>query len=222
MLILIDDKVQGSNAPDALKSSALSDTYSDTTDFNIDLGDDYAVNCIGIGYTDATELTVTNVAGLNQTITIGDYPDASGLYELTASTDDIFSISHNGSYIGRIALGFSRSLGVAPTREPGLFTTQSSRVTASGQVIPGAGGYNGRRIAVDFRYKIDSDIYADFQNAFQYIAKGLPYFIAFTAKEQLRIPIVRIYASPDDPNLLFQSSVNRMLYSKQFDFKERF
>ena len=218
MLLLIDDKVQISDAPAELKSPALADYYSAFTTFDIDIGSNITVNCIGIGYTDATQLTITTVSGLNEVITIAE----NGLYELPETTDDIFSISHDGTYVGRIALGYSRSLGIAPTREAGFYSTESNRITTAGGVIPGAGGYYGKRIAIDARYKIDSDIVNDFENAYEYISKGYPFFMKFTTKEQVRIPFTRLYASTDDPNILLQSSVNRFLYSKQFDFYERF
>jgi hypothetical protein len=217
MLILIDDKVQSSDAPAALKSSALSDTYEDSTSIAINLDAFYDINCIGFGYTDATEVTVSAI-GLSETITV----NGNGLYVLPETNNQVFTISHDGSYIGRVALGFSRSLGVAPTREAGFYTTHSPRTTLSGQIVESAGGYNGRRIAVDFRYKITEDMFNDFQAAFTYIAKGLPYFLKFTDKELVRMPFERLYASPTDNNLLFQSSVNRFLYSYQFDFYERF
>jgi hypothetical protein len=89
-------------------------------------------------------------------------------------------------------------------------------------VIPGAGGYYGKRISLDFRYKIDSDIFDDIETAYEYISQGYPWFMLFTTKEQNRLPWARLYASPDDPEILLQSSVNRFLYSKQFDLFERF
>lgn len=218
MLILLDDKVQSSNAPRQLKSPALSDTYTTLTSFDITLDGEYPVNCIGFGHTDATSITITNIAGLSETIT----PAGNGLYELPQTTADVFHIEHNGTYIGRVALGLSRSLGAAPTREAGFYTTQANRITLSGQVIPGAGGYNGRRIALDFRYKIPESVWDDIEASYPYIARGYPWFIKFTESEQLRLPFARIYASPNDPNMLLQSSVRRFLYSKQLDLYERF
>lgn len=218
MKILINDFVQDSDAPDDLKSPSLSDYYEDLTSFDIDFGENKTCDCIGFGYTDATTVNVTTVSGLDKDITV----DGSGLYEFPSTTDDIFTVSHDGSYIGRVALGLARSLGVAPTREAGFYTTAEPRVTASGQVIPGAGGYYGKRLSVDFRYKIDEDIFDDIEAAFEYISQGYPWFMLFSTKEQERLPWARMYASPDDPEMLLQSSVNRFLYSRQFDFFERF
>ena len=222
MLAIIDDKVQNSDAPDAVKSPALSDAYTAATSIPIDLGSSFPVNAIGVGYTDATEITVV-ATGLNETIVFTETGNKiNGLYELPQTTNQVFTVSHNGTYIGRIALGLSRQLGAAPTREPGFYTTQVKRITESGQIIPGAGGYNGRRIALDFRYKIDRDIFDDIETAFPFIARGFPWFLKFSEKELKRLPFERLYASPDDSQILLQSSVNRFLYSKQFDFKERF
>lgn len=218
MLMLIYDRVQESDAADELKSAALADIYTALIAFDITMPADITINAIGIGNTDATELDIDTVSGLNETITI----DGNGLYELPSTTDDVFSISHDGTYIGRIALGLSRSLGVAPTREAGFYSTQENRITLAGQIIPGAGGHTGKRIAVDFRYKITQDIFNDFQNAVEFVGKGYPYFLKFTTIELVTKPFERLYASPNDPNMLFQSSVNRFLYSKQFDFFERF
>lgn len=224
MKILINDFIQGSNAPDYLKSPDLSEYYDDEVSIDIDFGENKTVNCIGIGYTDATTFTVTPDGGAPENVTVGASPNASGLYLLvTPFTNDVVNVAHNGSYVGRVALGFARSLGAAPTREAGFYSTESPRVTKSGGVIPGAGGYYGRRLAVDFRYNIDSDIFSDITAAMEYISKGYPWFMALTAKEQARIaPWSRLYASPADVELLLQSSVNRFLYSKQFDFYERF
>lgn len=222
MLIIIDDKIQGSDAPDELKSPALADTYTDTLPVAIDLSASFTVNAIGIGYTDATQVTLSDGGTYTEVITLGTGDDLTGLYEIPTLTAQNISITHNGTYIGRVALGFSRSLGAAPTREIGFYTTQSNRVTLSGQVIPGAGGYNGRRISIDTRYKIDSDIWDDIEISYDYIARGYPWFVKFSTKELNRFPWTRLYCSPDDSNLLLQSSVNRFLYSKAFDLYERF
>ena len=218
MKILINDFVQGSDAPTNLKSPALSDYYDAETDVDIDFGEAKTCDCIGFGNTDATTVNVSTVSGLNKDIT----PDGSGLYEIPEATDDIFTVSHNGTYIGRVALGLARSLGVAPTREAGFYTTQEPRISASGQIIPGAGGYYGRRISIDFRYKIDEIIFDDIEAAYEYISEGYPWFMLFTTRELNRFPWTRLYASPNDPEMLLQSSVNRFLYSKQFDFYVRF
>ena len=198
MLIIIDDKMQGSDAPSELISPALSDTYTDTLPVAVDLGASYTVNAIGIGYTDATTVTISDGGTYTEVITLGTGNEKTGLYEIPTLTEQNISITHNGTYIGRVALGFSRSLGAAPTREIGFFTTQSNRITASGQVIPGTGGYNGRRVSIDTRYKIDSDIWDDIEISFPLIAKGYPWFVKFSDKELNRFPWQRLYCAPND------------------------
>src|SRR6056297_2193682 len=211
MMILIDDKIQASNAPAALKSPALADV-SELTTFSITLAATETIDAIGIGGTDATTVTVNG-----QAITYIE----NGLYMIDEITTGTLTITHDGTYIGRLAAGKGRFLGAAPMREPGFYTTEEPRVTASGQVVAGAGGYTGRSIGLDFRYKIDSDIFDDFENAYaSQIAKGFPFFLYFD-KETHRMPWTRLYARTDN-NLLFQSSVNRFLYSRRFDFSEAF
>lgn len=215
MRILIDDKIQGSDAAAALKSPALSDVYTQSPG-TITLDDTYTIDCIGVGYTDATTITVNG-----EVVTLAT-TEKSGLYLLTTTlTTATLTITHDGTYIGRLAAGQNRFLGAAPSREPGFYTTAEPRVTASGQVIEGAGGYTGRRIDVDFRYKITSDIYDDITAAYPtQLSRGYPLFIYFD-KETARMPYTRMYAATDN-ELLFQSSINRFLYSRKFSFIERF
>jgi hypothetical protein len=220
MKILINDILQSSDAPEALISPALADTW-EGTGITVTLDASRTFDCVGIGYTDATAVTVN---GTEITIpTVSPYPDSykNGLFVLPSQTDDEVVISHDGTYIGRLALGTSRSIYASPSREPGFYTTSEPRVTAAGQVIAGAGGYSGRRIDLDFRYKIDRDIFQDIQDAYaSQVSKGFPFFLYFD-KETGRMPWTRLYASTDN-NLLFQSSVNRFLYSRRFAFTERF
>ena len=212
MLKLVNDFIQFSDAADALKSPDLSDVYY-FMNATITLDQTREIDCIGIGYTDATTITVNGEA-----ITY----DENGLYELqTTLNTDTLTVSHDGMFIGRLAAGKKRSLGSAPTREPGFYSTHVPRTTVAGNVVPGAGGITGKRIGVDFRYKIDEDIYQDFVDAYPtQVGKGFPFFLYFD-KEQHRMPYKRLYAATDN-ELLFQSSVNRFLYSRRFDYSERF
>lgn len=214
---LINDIVQYSDAPEAIKSPALADTYT-TTPFIITLDDTYDIDCIGVGYTDATEITINGDVITLDTI----QRNRSGLYLLTSQINTgVLTVSHNGTYIGRFGAGLSRLLGAAPSREPGFYTTAKPRITASGQVIEGAGGISGRKQGVDFRYKIDRDIFADFEAAFEsQISRGFPFFILFD-KEFHRMPWLRMYGATNN-ELLFQSSVNFFSYSKRFEYIERF
>ena len=112
MKILIDDKVQLSDAEDALKNPSLADT-SIVTSHVITLDATYDINCIGVGNTDATTITVNSeVVTLSTTAN-----QLNGLYELvTALNTNTLTISHNGTYRGIFAAGVKRSLGAAPER----------------------------------------------------------------------------------------------------------
>jgi len=220
MKILFYDRVQDSDADEKLKSAALSDKYIALTAFVITLDDTYDIDCVGIGYTDATTLIVN---GESITIT-ATTPDSfkNGLYALvTPLLTDTLTISHNGTYIGRFAAGKYVSLSASPTREPGYYTTSAPRVTAAGQVVIGAGGVAGRKISLDFRYKFNETIIKEIEQAyFNQISKGFPLFILFD-NEDKKIHWLRLYASCGN-EIVFQSSVAYYLYSKRFDFVERF
>lgn len=215
MKILFNDLVQKSNAPKELKSPALADTWIGTT-VTIALAASSLINCFGIGNTDATSVNINGVV-----YQLGTSGDKNGLYLIAPITTGNVTIIHNGTYIGRFACGTARTLGVAPSREPKFKTTNENRRTLSGQPIPGAGGYSYREIDVDVRYKIDAEIISDIYAAYQcQIGKKFPLFILFDC-EQHRIPFVRLNASIDE-DLVLQSGVNRMLYSKKFSFREEF
>ena len=215
MKILFNDLIQKSNAPKELKSPALADRWTGTS-ITIALSGTNDIDCFGIGNTDATSININGTV-----YAIGTNGDKSGLYAITPISTGTITIIHNGTYIGRFSCGKSRFLGVAPTREPKWKSTNENRRTLSGQILPGAGGYVYREIDVDVRYKIDEDIIGDIQTAYQcQIGKKFPLFILFDC-ETHRIPFVRLYASIDE-DIVLQSGVNRMLYSKKFSFREEF
>jgi hypothetical protein len=214
MKILINDLIQKSDAPASLKTPALADVWRGSS-VVITLVSASLIDCIGVGNTDATQITINGQTVALQSI------EKNGLYIISDLTASVLTITHNGTYIGRFSCGKSRSLGVAPSREPKFKTTNENRRTLSGQIIPGAGGYSYREIDVDFRYKITADIINDFKLAYQcQIGKKFPFFIFFDC-EQHRIPFVRMYGSTDE-DIILQSGVNRMLYSKKFTFREDF
>ncbi len=243
MKILINDVLQGKDLDEKLLSPALSDAYTALSSFSIVFElEDGIIDCIGVGYTDATQITFNGeVITLATTEKNGLYDLTTGgliesdFYLLTEASEELLTesgenilvesvtinVSHNGTYLGRFAAGKSRSIGISPSREPGFYTTEKPRVTASLQVVESAGGASGRRIDVDYRYKIDADIFQDFEDAYQgQISKGFPFFLYFD-KEVNWITWTRMYAQ-DIKNVLFQSSVNRILYSRRASFLERF
>ena len=162
MKILIYDIMQEStDAPDEIISPDLSDYYDTAVSFTVTFPSEQTIDCIGFGYTDATQIQITNDTD-TRTVTISkSAPYQNGLYVIeeitTKATVHTFTITHNGTYIGRVGIGTYRQLGTSVAKEPGFYTTNENRRTLAGGVIPGAGGYSGRSIDLDVRYKIDDD-----------------------------------------------------------------
>lgn len=220
MKILIDDLIQRSNAPSALKSAALADTYT-TNNFIITLDDEYDIDCIGVGYTDASHIIVNG-----ETIQLhlaGTGNEKNGLYLLSTKllAEDTLTVSHDGTYLGRFGAGAYTQLCASPTKEIGFYTTSQERVTVSGQVVPGAGGYCGRSFNLDFRYKFNSTILTVINRIFAtQISLVLPFFIYFDS-ENFSPLWARMYASI--PNkFVFQTSIRSFLLSHKLEFTERF
>lgn len=214
--------------PDEVITPALSDRYTDDVTFTATFTDSEVIDCIGIGYTDATEITISDGSD-SQTVTLpytaaGELKYNNGLYRITEMDSATYTISHDGSYIGRVGIGVHHRLGTSVSKENGFFTTTESRQTLSGQVIPGAGGYTGRRIDLDVRYKIDEDVYDDIQSAYQgQISKNYPFFLLLD-DEQHKLPatIQHFYARLKDTDMLLQSSTYKFLYSYKWQFYEAF
>lgn len=238
MKILIRDLMhECSNVPDEIKSPALADESIENPIEDIVLPDDWEViNCVGIGYTDATEITLTfrdETETVQRIITISsEQPYQNGLYLIdpiyriefyeSEYTPDL-TISHNGTYIGRVGFGEYRQLNTSIPKEPGFFGTYESRMTLSGQVIPGAGGYSGRTQDVDVRYKIERETYDDMEKAIDYINKDYPYFILFDCEmHKLPLTMYRFYAKTKNPITKLQSSTYEFKYSYKFNFIECF
>lgn len=175
-------------------------------------------DCLGIGGTDATQLTINGDIVINAT---GGGAFKDGLYEIGQSiTANQITIDHNGTYMGRIAAGKCTELCISPSREPGFFSSVDGRRTLSGQVVEAAGGYAGEVLGVDFRYKIDRDVYTEFQRAYPtQLAKGFPLFLDFNNDDWL--PRNKFYGQTNN-QLLFQSAINGFLYSRRFEFREAF
>ncbi len=209
MKILFNDQVQYSNAPATLRSPALADKWVGTS-ITITLNSQQIINSIGIGYTDASFVTVN---GTQLTI------DSNGLYEIPEQTTNSLVISHDGSFIGRLGAGYGHFLGLGRAREPQFKTSSPQRFTRSNQSVPGAGGVGWREIDVDVRYKVTREVFDDFELAYNtQIMRNYPFFILFE-KEFERFPWIRFYGV-DELDYVFQSSVNRFLYSRKFTFRE--
>jgi len=217
MRIIINDFIQESDADDELKSPDLSDRL-DSASFTITLDSSQTFDSIGVGNTDATSITING-----DVITLDSVQrDRNGLYLLSASqTTDTLVITHNGTYIGRFACGLHRLIGTSPQIEMGRRSTYQPRRTASGNVIEGAGGISYRVFSFDIRYKITSEIYSDYEAAYDtQIAKGFPFFLMFD-KQEHRFPYERAYAQgPIDS--IFETSINSFRYSIRLLFEEAF
>jgi hypothetical protein len=228
-ILLYDKMLDAAGVPVKIISPALGDYYDDASSFEFDLAKYGVINCIGIGYTDASQVIISNGTE-SRTINITqDAPYQNGLYLIDpiypgGEYDLTFTISHNGTYIGRVGIGEYRKLGTNYVKEIGFYTTNENRETLSGQVIPGAGGYYGRRFEADVRYKIDNDVYNDLLAAYQkQIMRGFPYFMLLD-DEQHKLPatMLHFYADTDKPLSLLQSSTYKFLYSYKFQFYEKF
>jgi len=113
-------------------------------------------------------------------------------------------------------------LPTAIAKEPSFMSTAEPRVTLSGQVIPGAGGYNYRTLSLDCRYKISEEIISEIEAGYITAGRGYPYFIDLT-DESYKLPFSKLYANEKNQgSMTFQSGVRRYLYSRRFEFEERF
>jgi hypothetical protein len=221
MNILFNDIIQYSNAPEALKSPALADSADFTGAAVITLDKERPVNAVGIGNTD----------GVNFTVSFNDAADTvfsfaysrSGLYMLPGTVRaSVITLSFDGSFIGRFAAGLGIGIGTSVAKQPALASTAAPRVTLSGQALPGTGGYNYWTVSLDSRYKIGPEAMEEIRAGYKHIGMGYPFFIAFP-RESYKLPFDRLYAA--DKNQLkfsFEGGIRRYLYSRRFDFEERF
>jgi hypothetical protein len=148
----------------------------------------------------------------------------NGLYLLNAEYKNINEVNlfFNCSHIGRIAIGRAVNLKTSIPKEPTLVSTNKPRVTLSGQVIDGLGGYNYWRVSLDTRYKIDNEKMNEIIKGFPLLSKGLPMFVSFE-EEKERLPFKRLYANDtNQQELSFESSINKPLFSRRWNLQERF
>ena len=216
MKILFNDIIQYSDAPKELKSPALSDFYKvNNAFFRITFDKRYNYNCIGIGNIDGTFLTINDEHNINF--------KGNGLYEIPyhANMDNI-TIDTDATYIGRFAVGIACNIPTSITKEPSIMSTSEPRVTLSGQIIAGAGGYNYRALSLDSRYKITKEIMQEIEAGYKFIGMGYPFFIDLS-DESYKLTFDKLYANErSQRSMTFQSGVNRFLYSRRFEFEERF
>jgi hypothetical protein len=147
----------------------------------------------------------------------------NGLYLLSTTHQNVkrIKIVTTGTY-GRIAAGSAVNLKTSIPKEPALVSTNTPRLTLSGQVIDGLDGYNYWRVSLDTRYKIDNDKLNEIIRGFPSLSKGTPLFISFE-DEKDRLPFSRLYANDtNQQELSFESSINKPLFSRKWNFEERF
>jgi hypothetical protein len=222
--ILFYDRLQNSDAPKELISSSLADYYDNPAELEIILNDPSFINCVGIGNMDSTSLVIDLINADDDTFTETLSFTDNGLYLLSQQYENIkeIDITFSSSHIGRLAFGNAVNLKTSIPKEPTLVSTNKPRITLSGQVIDGLGGYNYWRVSLDTRYKIDNEKLNEIIKGFPYLSKGLPLFVSFEDEKE-RLPFNRLYANDtSQQEISFESSINKSLFSRRFILEERF
>jgi len=222
MRILFNDIIQNSDAPRELKSPALSETFRITEPVTINFFDAGPVNSIGIGNAPPLSSFIFEFNDVLNTLFTLHYTE-NGLYmmpeKIIASQ---VTITTNASFAGRIGAGLGVRIPTAVAKEPSLKSTAEPRVTLSGQVIHGAGGYYYRSLSLDSRYKIGREAMDEIIAGYKTAGAGFPYFIDLS-DESYKLPFSKFYANEaGQGSMTFQGGVRRYLYSKRFEFEERF
>lgn len=149
----------------------------------------------------------------------------NGLYRLDRPviTQGV-AIETDATFIGRLGMGRGVKLGTSIPKEPSYKYSEKTRLTLSGQVIPGIGGYPYRAVSLDTRYKIGAEEMSDIVAAYNsQTGPGLPFFTLFE-EEIRRLPFIRLYVK-DTKNeaFSFESGLHdRYLFSRKFEFEECF
>ena len=216
MRILLNDIIQYSDVSETLKSPALSDlTFIENGELIINLDKPRELSSVGIGNTDGTYFNINNEELIDFT--------NNGLYVFKKKmTTDILTISTDATYIGRIGAGIACVIPTSVAKEPGLNSTAEPRITLSGQVVPGIGGHNYKTLFLDSRYKINEIILKELQVGYKFISQGYPFFIDLSV-ESYKLPFNKLYANDrNQQQLRFDSGVRKYLYSRRWEFEERF
>jgi hypothetical protein len=107
-------------------------------------------------------------------------------------------------------------------KQPGLASTAEPRITLSGQVMPGRGGYTYRTLSLDSRYKLGQEAMQELVDGYKYIGMGYPFFIDLS-EESYKLWYDKLYAEEKDQReMSFEGGVTRYLYSRRWSFTERF
>ena len=240
------------NETDKLKSPILSEIFRLPIHLNVETGLLYyqyfdivfdkitPINSIGIGNTDTNNLSldITHIVNELEIISSITIPiSGNGLYfisdrnynrpynvkKITVISENMNDIDKtNATYIGRLAAGIGVKIPTSLRKEPGFNSTATSRVTISGQMIPGLGGYNYKTLSLDSRYKIDELAMKEIENGYEYIGKDYPYFIDLT-DESYKLPFNKMYATEKNQKAFrFEGGISKYLYSRRWEFEERF
>jgi len=216
MRVLFNDIIQDSDAPAGLKSPALSDVFAVNENLAVNFrGKERRYDCIGIGNTDGTFFRINQGQNINFA--------GNGLYMLPFAAEGTdLEIHTDATYVGRIAAGLAMRIGTSVRKEPSFNSTAEPRTTLSGQVIPSRGGHVFRAVSLDSRYKIDEAMMNEIKEGYGYIGMGYPFFINLE-DEAYKLPFDRLYAIDRNQMALgFESGVRGFLYSRRWDFEERF
>ena len=219
MRILFNDIIQNSSAKDNLKSAALSDIEYITNPLIITFNNPVLINSIGIGNTNGTFFNVT----FNNSEEFHFEFEGNGLYfqKKIIETNQLI-INTDANFIGRIGAGIACNIPTAIAKEPTFNSTNEPRYTLSGQVISGIGGYNYKSVSLDSRYKIDEFTMNEILKGYITISKGFPFFIDLTV-ESYKLPFKKLYATERNQlQMGFESGVKKYLYSRRFNFEEKF
>jgi hypothetical protein len=221
MKILFNDLIQYSDAPAALKTASLSDILEISEPVVITFPGPVLISAIGIGNTDGKNFTI-KFNDNKKTVVNLTYSD-SGLYPINKTIEaSQISIASDACYMGRFGAGMGVRIPTAVTKEPGWNSTSEPRTTLSGQIIPGAGGYNYRTLSLDSRYKTGRMALEELQAGYKTIGAGYPFFIDLT-EEGYKLPYTKLYATEKNQRqMVFEGGIKRFLYSRRFEFQEAF
>jgi len=219
MKILFNDVLQKSDMAYNLKTSSLAEIEEIRNEFVIHLDKEYQIDSIGIGNTDGTVFSIySSVSVLEGEV----YFDINGLYTFKPIVTSYLLVHTDATYIGRFAAGIGIRIPTSVQKSFGYNSTAAPRTTLSGQQIQGLGGYNFKTLTLDSRYKLDETAISEISNGMSSIGKGYPFFIDLT-DESYKLPFYRLYATETNQLALsFESGVKNFLYSRKWNFEEKF
>ena len=248
MIILFSDLIQESDAAQALKTPALSDTLNLTYPLVINFPEPVEISAVGIGNTDgrffdfafigtddrgilstqAGENIITDsgfALGVTSTVetAINIIYEGAGLYPLgvNLSVKKII-ITSDASFIGRLGAGRGVKICTSVAKQPGWNSTSEPRITLSGQIVPGAGGYNYRTLSLDSRYKMGPEAIREIIDGYKEIGLGYPFFIDLTT-ESYKLPYSKLYATENNQReWVMEGGIMQFLYSYRYQFREAF